>query len=291
MSGADVRRPHGELQGAFCWLRRKGAICFVFAAATMLVCPVQVDAAVRVLLRDENVRRGEVTEQTQRRIKLETGDGNVFVYQIADIEKVIREVPTTIDVIHTTKGSVLKGKIVEESANRVKLQTQDGNIHALFIDEISSRVTESGIREESWVPSEGGSMDLLQTVEAMSNQKSPGLALVLSMFIIPGSGQFYNGQTGKGVAFLVTGLGGAILMGAGLSQATETDPRTGLTYTTGEGGGPLLLGVALALTSGIWGGIDAYKSAKRINRESLGRLGMRPRMHEGTPMVEVAYHF
>lgn len=37
----------------------------------------------------------------------------------------------------------------------------------------------------------------------MKQKKNPGLAVLLSAFI-PGLGQFYNGQIGKGLFFLIT---------------------------------------------------------------------------------------
>ncbi len=65
-----------------------------------------------------------------------------------------------------------------------------------------------------------------------TTQKSPGLALVLSLLIV-GLGQFYNGDWKKGLAM----LGGAIILG------------------------PLTAGVAW-LGLAIWSMIDAYGVAK-----------------------------
>lgn len=73
--------------------------------------------------------------------------------------------------------------------------------------------------------------------------KNPGLAAVISFFF-PGIGQFYNGQFGKGVVFLVADLINLLLILA-----------LGLGFVTG-----LIVAVIAA-----W---DAYRSAEAINQEA-----------------------
>ena len=69
--------------------------------------------------------------------------------------------------------------------------------------------------------------------------KSPGLAAVLSFFV-PGLGQIYNGEIGKGIAFVFL----YILCWALVS---------------------LLIGIPLLLVLWIFAITDAYKTAERIN--------------------------
>lgn len=73
--------------------------------------------------------------------------------------------------------------------------------------------------------------------------KNPGLAAVISFFF-PGIGQFYNGQFGKGVVFLVVDLINLLLILA-----------LGLGFVTG-----LIVAVIAA-----W---DAYRSAEAINQKA-----------------------
>jgi TM2 domain-containing membrane protein YozV len=72
-------------------------------------------------------------------------------------------------------------------------------------------------------------------------QKNAGLAAVLS-FLFMGLGQIYNGQIGKGIGFIVAYVVSWCLMFVVIGFITT----------------PVLW---------IWGIVDAYKSAERINRQ------------------------
>ena len=69
--------------------------------------------------------------------------------------------------------------------------------------------------------------------------KNSGLAAVLSFFF-SGLGQIYNGEIGKGIAFIVGQIINAALMMVFIGFITH----------------PIVW---------IWGMVDAYKSAERIN--------------------------
>jgi len=84
--------------------------------------------------------------------------------------------------------------------------------------------------------------------------KNPTLAWLFS-FLVPGVGQFYNGDIGKGIGFLATDLVGYSLMLGGASSDND-----------GEKDGLVLTGAALVLGSWIWAQIDAPKSAKKKNQ-------------------------
>lgn len=75
--------------------------------------------------------------------------------------------------------------------------------------------------------------------------KSPGVATVLSFFFM-GLGQIYNGQIGKGIAFIVSYVVSFLLMFVGIGFITT----------------PILW---------IWGMVDANNSAQRINAEIAAR--------------------
>jgi hypothetical protein len=90
------------------------------------------------------------------------------------------------------------------------------------------------------------------------NDKSPWLAFFLSYFL-PGMGQIYNGETGKGILFaggFVAGAGLAVL-GAGDSEHSSSTNKP-IFYT----------GLAMAAISYLWSLIDAPVSASRINDEN-----------------------
>jgi len=74
-------------------------------------------------------------------------------------------------------------------------------------------------------------------------RKSEGLAAVLSFFI-PGLGQVYNGQIGKGiVVFIVFAICSGLMI--------------------------LLIGFILAPLCWVWNVYDAYSTAKKINQRQL----------------------
>ncbi|MBU8907146.1 hypothetical protein [Desertibacillus haloalkaliphilus] len=70
--------------------------------------------------------------------------------------------------------------------------------------------------------------------------KNPGLAAVLSFFIA-GLGQIYNGKIAKGIAFIVAYFISALLM-------------------------TILIGFITTPILWIWGMVDAYKDAERLNK-------------------------
>lgn len=74
----------------------------------------------------------------------------------------------------------------------------------------------------------------------MVEQKSSGAAAVLSV-LIPGLGQIYNGEIGKGILFIVLAF---VFLGLSL----------------------LLIGIPLYIALWIIGIVDAYKGAERYNQ-------------------------
>ncbi|MGH7948244.1 MAG: zinc ribbon domain-containing protein [Candidatus Binataceae bacterium] len=79
-------------------------------------------------------------------------------------------------------------------------------------------------------------------VVVVRSAKSPGLAAVLS-FLWCGLGQIYNGEIGKGVAMLAAYMVSVILIFVVIGLITT----------------PILW---------IWGMIDAYNTAERLNRDA-----------------------
>lgn len=97
-----------------------------------------------------------------------------------------------------------------------------------------------------------------QPVQHTSSEKSPALAGLLS-FVLPGAGQFYNGESKKGWNDLGWQLGGYLVTSIG----------AGLAYSSPEVGAVLVsCGGLFMLVNGIGSIVDAVKSAKRINLEN-----------------------
>ena len=89
--------------------------------------------------------------------------------------------------------------------------------------------------------------------------RSPALAGLLSA-IIPGLGQVYNRQWGKGVGFLAGALG---LM-VGLSKLADQAQLERAAADAPIGSfGPILIVLLLLLTLLIWSIVDAARTARR----------------------------
>jgi hypothetical protein len=85
--------------------------------------------------------------------------------------------------------------------------------------------------------------------------KDPGTATILSV-VIPGGGQFYSGETGKGAMILGVGMGG-LIVGSALTASSNDASAT-----------PFLLGTVAYLGAWVYGIADASESARRMNTKN-----------------------
>jgi hypothetical protein len=135
-------------------------------------------------------------------------------------------------------------------------------------------------------------------VRLIDNQKSPALAFGLS-FVLPGAGQFYNGDYLKGAiqtTLFAAGLTLALALGeeeSVYSSGAYTDYSYYGTYTyynpSYSGGGAsawLYVGIGLAAGSWLWSVIDAPLSASAINEaQDDVRFGHMFEMKSGSNVV------
>lgn len=91
--------------------------------------------------------------------------------------------------------------------------------------------------------------------------RNPGLAAVLSFFYM-GLGQIYNGQIAKGIAFIIF-------------------------YSISWVLWLVIIGIFITPILWVWGMIDAYKSAEKLNYETAWRTGAsEPPAGSGRPHQE-----
>ncbi len=170
------------------------------------------------------------------------------------------------DVIHLRNGETVRGTIIEQNPGEsLKIQTADGTVFEYTIYEIAEISREPVMKvEEGFIK---------------ARVKKPWLASGLSL-MIPGTGQFYNDQYGKGLPQLGVALAGAGLVWWGLRDNWETHDRyeeqsslNPLQWVDEDGDDwTVLVGAPLWLGSAVWSVIDANLSANRINQE-----GQQPR--------------
>ena len=96
-------------------------------------------------------------------------------------------------------------------------------------------------------------------MEGSGSSSRPAIAAVLSA-LLPGLGQFYNGQWGKGLGFLI-----ALLTAGGLLHSSVDLPS--LQQSVGQGIPPENIGrvfllLLLLLVIAIWSIVDASRTAK-----------------------------
>jgi TM2 domain-containing membrane protein YozV len=173
-----------------------------------------------------------------------------------------------MDVVYLKDGSIIKGTIIEQIPNvSIKIETIDGSVFVYKMEQIE-KIT----KEEKRVAAEtsGNSRENSRHIR----KKSPVLAFWLS-FLVPGAGQYYNGQITKGIiqdVLYVAGL--TVALTAGIK--TETTPYYSYGYyysyyydeTTKSITAWYWIGLGVAIGSWVWSMIDAPISASAINREA-----------------------
>jgi TM2 domain-containing membrane protein YozV len=184
------------------------------------------------------------------------------------------------DVVYLKNGSNIRGIIFEQvPLEKLKIRTADGSVFVFQMSEIERITREAPIASAPVAP--------------MKSRKDPALACLFS-FLLPGTGQFYNGEAGKGAIMLGASLIGATLILYSIGDEVLYDDRSDDNAA---------FGVVLFFGAWVWSVIDAPISASRINREN-GLASLRiidddlvvtfagPSLHgRPTPGVRLAWRF
>ncbi len=153
------------------------------------------------------------------------------------------------DVVHLKNGSIIKGQIVELVPNeKVRIETSDGSVFVFPMDEV--------------IKIEGE--PVLATPSRDRNRKNPFGAAFMSS-IIPGLGQYYNGQVGKGLAQQGLVIAGALIMANG-AEGSHSKSREVYHAPSGQTDG-FGIGLAIIIITDVWSIWDASATANRINEE------------------------
>jgi hypothetical protein len=118
-----------------------------------------------------------------------------------------------------------------------------------------------------------------QTVTAP--QKDAGVATLLSV-VIPGAGQLYAEETGRGLAFMF-GTVAFVTLGYEIGKSPIAPIYMGPYTIPGDPGhvnaGPVIAGAAVGAALWIWSALDAGPAARRTNAKNA-RVSVVP-MHGG----------
>ena len=171
------------------------------------------------------------------------------------------------DVMTLRSGEEMEVIVTEVSKYEVwfkKMDNQDGPIYSLPISDIFMIKYPNG--NEDIFPT--------QQIQAQSTpdykRKDPAVAFLFSV-LLPGGGQYYNGETRKGV--VMTSVGVLSFVGMAVSAANITlsyDSYYGyydFDANSGAVAGLVLCALVYAGNS-LWSMIDAPISANRINKEN-----------------------
>lgn len=217
---------------------------------------------------------------------------------------VCRSQQSADDVVYLKDGSIIRGKIFEEVPNKfIKIQTPDGKIREYKMTTVKNirhatppqaEVPVEAVRDTQdpaqsglppSVPMPQASVPQTQNTNAAAQlqpvsfgeKKSPAVSFVLS-FVLPGLGQYYNGEYTKGgiqTGTFLAGVGMMLLWGK--SSTYSSNPYTDYgyygTYTyynpswEDETTAWMYVGAGVAVGSWIWSMIDAPLSARSINEQ------------------------
>lgn len=176
------------------------------------------------------------------------------------------------DVVYLKDGSVIRGVIIEQTPNvSLKIQTRDRNIFVYQFSDILKMTKEEGQRYL-----------VNKNINAKyQTKRQPGLAFLWS-FLLPGGGQYYNKQYGKGAVMTGIYVGSII----GLLTTSQYDYSYDEYDDYEEDNTSYAIFSIALLANSLWSMIDAPVSASKINREhqlglnyNLGRktnLSLRP---------------
>jgi hypothetical protein len=154
------------------------------------------------------------------------------------------------DVIYLSDGSIVRGSILFSNSNdSLRVETEKDSL--VVIEKINIHK----IQRERYQIINGEELVIF---------KHPGYAMLFS-FLMPGLGQFYNGEYLKGIVQQSMVLGGITLaLTAGLNHDSEDFELFTEWFIVGE----FLVGAGYFFSI-----IDAPISANRINREHQSRYG------------------
>jgi len=184
----------------------------------------------------------------------------VLAVLVMNLGEAFSEEPTLEDVVYLRNGSVIRGTIIElRPEENIRIQMRDGSILVLPFAEVERVAKEP---------------PFASTQAPIGERKEPAVALLLSL-VLPGAGQFYNGEYGKGAAMLLCATTGLVVFFVTYPEDKVWCDYAGC-YIEEEGSREVAMGgLALLAATSIFSILDAPFSAVRINKElgySLGNV-------------------
>jgi len=172
------------------------------------------------------------------------------------------------DIMTLRTGEELEVIVTEVGKYEVwykKFSNPDGPVYSLPVADIFMIKYPSGDKDVFDLKKSAQPQPQPQYTPTYYSRKDPGVACLLS-FILPGGGQYYNGETGKGALMTMISLVSAIGMIASVDNMFDYNgyyynyndrPPTGLVFCA-----------FVYLGNSLWSIIDAPVSASKINERN-----------------------
>ena len=160
----------------------KRSICYFISVFffVFLSGPLTAQTATDIIyLKNGSIIKGTITEEVMGEgVKLETKDGNIFVFKMEEIEKITKD-PAAIgqtpsEVVYLKNGSIIKGTVIEQVVGEdIKIQTSDGNILVYKMEEVDKitkvqppPIQQTEINQVETMNQEPGSVALNSTTQS-----------------------------------------------------------------------------------------------------------------------------
>jgi hypothetical protein len=170
------------------------------------------------------------------------------------------------DIMTLTSGEEIEVVVTEIDKNNVwykKFSYLDGPLYSLPKSDIFMIKYPNGDKDVFGV----------QQAPLMTsyNKKDPAVACIFSV-LLPGGGQYYNGQYGKGA--LMTGLSLASLVGVAVNATNSAYYYDDYGYFRSDSESAFGFFALLYVGTYLWSVIDAPISANKINKQNLLSLNL-----------------
>lgn len=186
------------------------------------------------------------------------------------------------DTIITRTGRIQLATIKMVDRTNVQYQDypqSDGITYVMDIEKIKELRYHDG-RYINFISKEKSTSNpSMTTVGVNPPYKNPAAAFAFST--IPGLGQFYNDEIGKGLWFMGIGIVSSIAFNVSYSNVANAANHNNSTSESNSGAIMLLSGLTLIIDY-IWGTVDAVKTADRKNKENGYVVSLTPGMQYNT---------
>lgn len=160
-----------------------------------------------------------------------------------------------VDIFYLRSGAILTGTIMDsKSADSLHIRALNDSIYIIEKTQVQ-RISTVQYKMVDDVP--------------FVMFKNPGIACMLSV-LMPGIGQYNNGQYWKGATQQALSLSGVVIGLAGVMNSIWTDP-----HTRRKGEKVAYVGFSILLVTRLWSIIDAPISSNRINKKLHAKLNFK----------------